>query len=317
MEKIEALSIEGLRIHSGMSDEEAPSSITPQSIGKTSAFLGNSCGPFILEGAARLKLLEAKDEFGDVDELIGLCVTLNEWMRFDSGDFGDDGMNERSLKVLSAHLAENIDIISGMLTSGSKWDRQIGRSCGLLGNNLTVLLRVQLRNPLRDYETVSAPMLALIEVERAFVDMKPKVNPRISERSDIKEEDDLFEQVKGINAEEKYEKIIEEGNCLFKISEVHMAGFNTEPRKQQQWSTTTKEQSGVRWLLASRMGKNTKHLSLTSNAIVKSSSQDSRKMQPRNMIWSISSHVHSPKAKWKELATLNLHVRNPDVVFLT
>nr|GFC96372.1 protein plastid movement impaired 1-related 1-like [Tanacetum cinerariifolium] len=36
MNKIEALSVEGLRIQSGMSDKDAPSNISPQSIGEIS-----------------------------------------------------------------------------------------------------------------------------------------------------------------------------------------------------------------------------------------------------------------------------------------
>ncbi|GKC39946.1 plastid movement impaired 1-related 1 protein [Tanacetum coccineum] len=40
MNKIEALSVEGLRIQSGMSDKDAPSNISPQSIGEISALEG-------------------------------------------------------------------------------------------------------------------------------------------------------------------------------------------------------------------------------------------------------------------------------------
>ncbi|PSS19343.1 Protein PLASTID MOVEMENT IMPAIRED 1-RELATED like [Actinidia chinensis var. chinensis] len=323
MDKIEALSIEGLRIQSGMSDEEAPSRIRPQSIGKTSAFLGKSVkigGSFIWEGAAELQLSGVKDNCDDddvvIDELISLSITLDEWMRLDA--FGDEEeIDERTSKILAAHVAD-IDFISSMLTRGTKWDKSTGRSCGLLGNNFTVALRVQLRDPLRDYETVGAPMLALVQVERVFVDLKPKVYQRVSQRRDGNEEDDLFEEiVDGVKAEENWEERIEECIPWFKITEVHLVGFNTELGKKQQWGTTTQEQSGTRWLLATGMGRNTNHLYLKSNAIVKSSSQGVHKMQLGDTMWSISSHVHGPRAKWKELATLNLHIRNPDVIFQT
>ncbi|GFY96741.1 hypothetical protein Acr_11g0010470 [Actinidia rufa] len=241
MDKIEALSIEGLRIQSGMSDEEAPSRIRPQSIGKTSAFLDRSAtigGPSIWEGAAELQLLGVNDHCDDddvdVEELISLSITLDEWMRLDVGAFGDEEeIGERTSKILAAHVAENIDFISRMLTRGSKWDKPTGRSCGLLGNNFTVALRVQLRGPLRDYETVGVPMLALVQ-----------------------------EIVDGVNAEENWEKRIEEGIPWFKITEVHLVGFNTEPGKTQQWGATTQEQSGTRWLLAIGMawGYRVEHL---------------------------------------------------------
>ncbi|KAA8534804.1 hypothetical protein F0562_029754 [Nyssa sinensis] len=64
MDKIEALSMEGLRIQSGMSDKDAPSNISPQSIGELSALEGkavNIGGSLGLEGAGGLQLLDIKD----------------------------------------------------------------------------------------------------------------------------------------------------------------------------------------------------------------------------------------------------------------
>ncbi|KAF2304072.1 hypothetical protein GH714_026865 [Hevea brasiliensis] len=55
MDKIEALSFEGLRVQSGMSDDDATSSISAQSMGEISAFQGkgiNVTGSLGLEGAA-------------------------------------------------------------------------------------------------------------------------------------------------------------------------------------------------------------------------------------------------------------------------
>ncbi|XAR69946.1 hypothetical protein NMG60_11001732 [Bertholletia excelsa] len=321
MDKIEALSIEGLRIQSGMSDEEAPSSISPQSFGETSAFLGKSVrvgGPLLLEGASGLCLPEVQDKDGDIDELVSLSVTLDEWMKLDAGYFGDaDEIDERTLKILAAHMAENIDYTSAMLAGGCKWDKPISGGSGFLGNNLTVILRMQLRDPLRDYENVGVSMLALLQVERVFFDLQPKVHCGVPDTSDIKEAGEVSDQAEGIKTDEKLEKTVTEGIPWFKINEVHVVGFKTEPGKKRCLGTSRDEQSGARWLLASNMCKNRKHLYSMSKAMVKSSSPGMTKMQPKDCVWSISSHVHGPKAKWKELATLNLHIRNPDVIFLT
>ena len=55
LDKIEALSMEGLRIQSGMSEDEAPSNISAQSIGEFSALQGKGIdisGSLGLEGTA-------------------------------------------------------------------------------------------------------------------------------------------------------------------------------------------------------------------------------------------------------------------------
>ncbi|KAA8523330.1 hypothetical protein F0562_009753 [Nyssa sinensis] len=253
MDKIEALSIEGLRIQCGMSDEKAPSN--------------NGDG---------------------VDELMSLSITLKEWMRLDAGVFGDeDEICEKTSKILAAHRAKYTDLISRRLTRDSNWQKLSCRNCGYMGNNFTVALMVQLRDPLRDYESVGAPMLGLIQW-----------------------------WVEEISIEEKEEKRIKEcGIPQFKITEVHVAGLNSESGKKQLWGTRTQHQSGARWLLASHMSKTNKHPYLKSNGVVKSSLQVMRKVQHGDTLWSISSYVHGTRAKWKEMAALNLHVRNPDVIF--
>ncbi|KAJ9688025.1 hypothetical protein PVL29_013984 [Vitis rotundifolia] len=87
MDKIEALSIEGLRIQTGMVEEDAPSNVSVQSIGEISALKGkgvNITGSLGLEGAAGLQLLDIKDVDDDLDGLMGLSLTLDEWMRLES-----------------------------------------------------------------------------------------------------------------------------------------------------------------------------------------------------------------------------------------
>ncbi|KAJ9688033.1 hypothetical protein PVL29_013992 [Vitis rotundifolia] len=86
MDKIEALSIEGLRIQTGMVEEDAPSNVSVRSIGEISALKGkgvNITGSLGLEGAAGLQLLDIKDVDDDLDGLMGLSLTLDEWMRLD------------------------------------------------------------------------------------------------------------------------------------------------------------------------------------------------------------------------------------------
>ncbi|CBI20683.3 unnamed protein product, partial [Vitis vinifera] len=236
MDKIEVLSIEGLRIHSGMSDEEAPSCISSNDIGS------------------------------DDNGLMSLSLTLDEWLRLDSG------------------------IIY------RKWGKASGRKWGMLQNNFTVALMVQLRDPFRNYEPVGAPVLALIQVERVFFPPKPKIYNMESEPSNKKEED---------------EELISQ----FKITQVHVAGVNTEPGRKKLWCSASQHQSGFRWLLANGIDKTNKHVLSKSKVIVKASSQVRAQVWPGEILWSISCRFNGTRAKWKELAALNLHIRNPDVIF--
>ncbi|KAF2287055.1 hypothetical protein GH714_037254 [Hevea brasiliensis] len=86
MDNIEAMSIEGLKIQSSMS-EEAPSSICSKSIENMLAFEGKSAnlGLFICsEGAAESQALYPRASGNDVDRLLDLSVTLEEWLRLDA-----------------------------------------------------------------------------------------------------------------------------------------------------------------------------------------------------------------------------------------
>ncbi|KAK6151990.1 hypothetical protein DH2020_014625 [Rehmannia glutinosa] len=117
MDKIEALSIEGLRIQSGMSYEDAPSNISTQSIGEFSALKGKTLdvvGSIGLDGTGGLQLLDIKDNGEDVDGLMGLSLTLDEWMRLDSGEINDDDLvSERTSKILAAHHATSLEVFRG------------------------------------------------------------------------------------------------------------------------------------------------------------------------------------------------------------
>lgn len=324
MDKIEALAVEGLRIQSGLSDQDAPLNINAQPIREFSAFegkRGSSSGSLGLEGAGGLQLLDIKDNGGDVDGLMGLSLTLDEWMKLDSGEIDDgDNISEQTSKLLAAHHATGLDVFRGRSKADKR--RGKGRNCGLLGNNFTVALMVQLRDPLRNYEPVGTPMLALIQVERVFLPPKPRIYCTVSLARDTSEEDDETLPVKkeDISEEPKEEKVLEEEQIpQFKITEVHVAGLKTEPGKKKLWGSNTQQQSGSRWLLANGMGKKNKHPLMKSKAGAKSSlpvpSQETTTVQPGETLWSISSRVHGTGAKWKELAALNPHIRNPNIIF--
>ncbi|KAE9604682.1 putative LysM domain, EEIG1/EHBP1 domain-containing protein [Lupinus albus] len=316
MNKIEALSMEGLRIQSGMSREDAPSNIVAQSIGDISALQGKGIdisGSLGLEGAAGLQLLDVKDcSSNGVDGIMGLSLTLDEWMRLDSGEIDDmDNISEHTSKLLAAHHANSFDYIRG--SSRGERKRSKGRKCGLLGNNFTVALMVQLRDPLRNYESVGSPMLALIQVERVFVPPKPKIYFNVSELRNKKYENEIVGKVE-MEENKKEDKSSEEEEIpQFKITEVHVAGLKTEPQKKF-WGSSSQQQSGSRWLLANGMGKNNKCPIMKSKAADKSSAPVTTKVQPGDILWSLSSRIFGTGAKLKRLATVNPHKRNPNVI---
>ncbi|XP_020225915.1 protein PLASTID MOVEMENT IMPAIRED 1-RELATED 1 [Cajanus cajan] len=325
MDKIEALSVEGLRIQSGMSKEDAPSNIIAQTFGDISALQGKGVsinGSLGLDGAAALHLLNLKDSSNDgVDGIMGLSLTLDEWMRLDSGDFDDiDNISEHTSKLLAAHHANSFDFNRGSPKGEKKRGKGSGRKCGLLGNNFTVALMVQLRDPLRNYEAVGTPMLALIQVEREFVPPKHKIYRRVSEVGNINDEDDECEIVAKVemkvNKEDKSSE--EEAIPQFRITEVHVAGLKTEPeaeaRKKKVWGTSRQQQSGSRWLIANGMGKNSNNLFMKSKPVSKTSAPTTKDVQHSDTLWSISSRIFGTGTRWKELAELNPHVRNPNII---
>ncbi|CAL0304790.1 unnamed protein product [Lupinus luteus] len=319
MNKIEALSIEGLRIQSGMSEEDAPSNIVAQSIGDISALQGKGIdmsGSLGLEGAAGLQLLDVKGGSSNgVDGIMGLSLTLDEWMKLDSGEIDDmDNISEHTSKLLAAHHANSFDFIRGKSKGERK--RGKGQKCGLLGNNFIVALMVQLRDPLRNYESVGTPMLALIQVERVFVPPKPKIYFNVSKLRNKKYAEDKSEILAEVDMKEnkKEDKSSEEEEIpQYKITEVHIAGLKTEPEKKF-WGSSSQQKSGFRWLLGNGMGKNNTHPLIKSKTAAKSSAPVTTKVQPSDTLWSISSRIFSNGAKWKRLAALNPHKRNPDVI---
>ncbi|CAL4961729.1 unnamed protein product [Urochloa decumbens] len=318
MEKIEALSIEGLRIQSGMSEEEAPSNISAKPIGEFSSLQGKSAEntwSLGLEGTAGLQLLDVKQSGEEVDGLMGLSITLDEWMRLDSGVVDEEEQHsDRTSKILAAHHAKSMELVAEK-RNGDKKSKRSGRKWGLLGNNFTVALMVQLRDPLRNYEPVGTPMLALIQVERVFVPPKPKIYTTVSDKGNSEQDDEepKAEEVpdKASVTEEKVEEL-EDSIPQFKVTEVHVAGFKSEAEKTKPWGNQTQQQSGSRWLLAAGMGKANKHPLMKSKAITKPSQEAAGR--PGDTLWSISSRVHGAGTRWGELAGAKNHSRNPNIL---
>ncbi|KAJ0030571.1 hypothetical protein Pint_13737 [Pistacia integerrima] len=311
MDRIETLSIEGLRIQSSMSDADAPSRIRIHPIKKNFEWKNtNLVGLLNSEGAAELQLLDVRDDAND-DELMDLSVTFDEWLKLDCGIIGDeDHINKSRLKILAAHHAKCIDLVGGTIAGHLNWDEASGKNHGLLGNNLTVALRVLLRDPLRNYEPVGTSMLALFQMERVVLPFKPKICSTILNRNEEKDNEASLNE----SGDKENEKEIE-GTPWFKILEVHLAGLNTELGSNQIWGTKTQQQSGTRWLLASGMAKSSKHPVSRSKAIVISNRQGGRKVQNEDVLWSITSDSPDTRRNWQESVGLVPYIRNPDIVF--
>ncbi|XP_060208552.1 protein PLASTID MOVEMENT IMPAIRED 1-RELATED 1-like [Lycium barbarum] len=297
MDKIEPLTIEGLRIQSNLSDNEAPSSIRPQ----FSEVFGSNTAGALQHWSGK----ESDDVEGD---LVELSVSPDEWLRLDAGDFSNNTENkERITKILAAHHAKSLDLDSSGLETGEERSELLGRECGILCNKLTLALRVQLRDPLRDYEMVGISMLILIQLERSCAPVEQYTERNSSSENDPKEQFIQEEIIAG----ESERGIHRQAVSQFKITEIHVAGFNSGPKDDQIWGRKRQQQAGSRWLLSSGMGRTSKRPLSKSNAIIRSSSQIRRNMQPGDVLWSISSDFHTRDSK------SNVHIRNSDIIFPT
>ncbi|PNY12870.1 hypothetical protein L195_g009513 [Trifolium pratense] len=247
--KIEALLIEGLRIQSGMSNDEAPSNIHGE--------INN-----------------------DLDGLMGLSVTLDQWSRLDSGIIQGKHSLGQILKTLKAHNYKITELDNEGLKSAADNAEIDDNNRTYLGNHVTVAFMIQHRDPLRNYEAVGVPMLVLTQVER--------VDSDFVENADIDKET---------------------LQSRFKIKEIHLAGVLNKGGNRQVWGTASQQQSGLRWLLASGMCSSTvKHSSSKSKSIiVRPSSLFTNKSMNQDILWSISCV--------KDNMDINAHIRNVDIIF--
>ena len=142
-------------------------------------------------------------------------------------------------------------------------------------------------------------MMALVQAERVMVPPKPKLARRIT-------------SLPGKSITNENEK--ENEPPRFKIVGVTVAGLKTSPSspaapKTEVWGNRNQLQAGSRWLAAQGMQKTTKaHPALKGKA-------QQVKVQPGDSLWSISARIHGSGAKWRDLARLNPHIRNPDIIF--
>ncbi|GFP91382.1 probable WRKY transcription factor 50 [Phtheirospermum japonicum] len=213
---IEGLLVQGLKIQSGMPDQEAHSSS---------------------ESASSLQVIT------NIDELIKHSLSLDEWIRLDSDEFCDE-------------------------------------TDSVFVKNFKMGLKVQLRDPFRNYEMVGPSMLALIQVDRVYEN-----------------------KIRG---------------PLFKVSEAHLAGLDvTNGDNKQVWGTSRQQLSGSRWLFSSGMAKSSNANFISNSKAVMKSSKNGllKKAAPRDVLWSISLPNRGEAASWDERVALNVHVRNPDIIF--
>ncbi|KAE9585660.1 hypothetical protein Lal_00010222 [Lupinus albus] len=310
--KIETLLIEGLRIQSGMSNEEASSCIHSQYT-KMPNFGGRRANlrgfPTLTDGVAKLQLEDSEEIGNNVDGLMGLSMTLDQWLRLDSGTIEGEQILEQNLKILKVHNSNITELDYEGLENATE-AKIYDRKQGLLGNHLTVSFVIQLRDPLRNYEPVGVPMMVLTQVERVLQDH----NNFLEELEKQMENEATLNETSSKSAVDMNVDN-ETDRSRFKINEIHLTGVITQTGKRQLWGTATQQQSGFRWLLASGLGNTAKHSSSKSTAIARSSPLLNKKLLNEDILWSISYANNNMRTNGKELAAENVHVRNPDIIF--
>lgn len=293
LDSIEALTIEGLRIQSGMSDQEPPAIIKAKSMSEATS------QNRIVYFDETSDLLGVGGTFDYVEELLDLSISLDEWLSLDAGRFDDKSQgSEFTTKLLGAHHAK-----SGYPSRDSTEEENSENKklkCGFLGDSLVAALMIQLRDPLRNYEPVGTPMLGLIQVERVS---------KSSEESRL----EIEERREGLIGDDKHG---EDTLSMFRVNEVHIAGVNIGYGNPEIWASRRQQQSGSRWLLASGLTKNrnNRHIS-ESRLIVRQPSLVSRNQLTKNIMWSISHHFHGVDANPAELSMWDPLTRNPDIIF--
>lgn len=149
--KIEGLLLEGLKIQSAMPDKEPPSSIRIHLSGNSTSTrkAPELSSNLSSERASAFPIL-------DPDDLIEYSLSLEEWLMLDSGQLHIKGDHENMSKY--DEMAKLLD-----------------KSGGASGEIFTMGLKVQLRDPLRNFETVGPPMLAIVQVNRVNSPPQPEL----------------------------------------------------------------------------------------------------------------------------------------------
>ncbi|KAH7279944.1 hypothetical protein KP509_37G044700 [Ceratopteris richardii] len=304
MQNIEALAMDGLKIQADVSEEDAPSYLDAAAWGMVSDMkrggdnniqlshdvAGMRFGNLCLQGDSSSEANESSP--------FSMALTLEEWSKFDAGIMEDDEKSkERSLAIMAAHNAD-MQLAKGRSRKG-----------GNMGNTLMIAVLVQLRDPLQNFESIGAPMLALVQAERVMVPPKPRMgrNVSVTGNSDVDDESD--------ETTLKTEEVPQ-----FKLTGVHMSGMKTSedsapavkgleaPKKG--WGNQKQLQSGSRWLAAQGMIKGSKP-SLLKGKVAPAPPQT--KGKSGDSLWSISSRMSGPGSK-RASAPSKPHMRNPDVI---
>lgn len=263
MQKIEALALEGLKIQTDMAEEEAPYLVEPYSSQERpriegtygARHRGGKSEVNYLEDSTGTRFLEdgSAEDSGILDDL-SMAISLDEWMRLDAGLVDENDINGNTMALVAAHQATHGDIVPS--TSGKQGGKQKEEGANeksAMGSTITLAMLVQLRDPLRNFEPIGAPMMALVQAERVVVPPMPKLRfgKQISLRGNNERYDDGSEA---------------RSQPMFKITDVTLSGLKvseeTASGKNNQiaWGNPKQQQSGSRWLVASGMSKNTKNL---------------------------------------------------------
>ncbi|CAM6119354.1 unnamed protein product [Calypogeia fissa] len=328
MQKIETLAVDGLKIQADMTDEAAPYAVDsiPWSGGagtQQGSKFKKGRGVGSLEGVAAMHLLDSRSFSDDTpveaDGLMSKVISIDEWMRLDAGHYDENDTKDETLAILAAHGVVHKDVVA----RGSKEDRirylqgakasaNFGKG-GFMGNTLTIAMLVQLRDPLRNNEPVGAPMMALVQAERVIVPPRPKIprrSPSMLGNSEVWEEEESLPEAPP--------------QPQFKVTAVHMSGLKpTEEQNKDKdkgkpnrlWGNQKQQQSGSRWLAANGMGKTASASSKIAALKGRPGTDKETTARPGESLWSISSRVHGTGSKWKEVGSMNPHIRNPDVSF--
>ncbi|KAJ7958390.1 Protein PLASTID MOVEMENT IMPAIRED 1-RELATED 1 [Quillaja saponaria] len=134
----------GLRIQSGMSNEDSSLCIYPQSSRKISAFGGRrvNAGELVSLKEVAVLQLHCVEDFGSaVEGLMGLSITMDEWLKLDAGIIEGYESDEHILKILTSHHAKITDLIGGRFQNVMDEAKKSSGKKGVLGNNLTVALK--------------------------------------------------------------------------------------------------------------------------------------------------------------------------------
>jgi len=300
LSSVEVITIEGLRIQSGMSDQEAPSVIKVKS---TSEITSPSR---IASYSERYNLLGDGDTADYVEGLLDLSISLNDWLSLDAGRFDDKNRNsEGTMKLLAAHHAKSSYPSDRNSTVENSETEKL--KFGLLGDSLTAASMIQLRDPLRNYEPVGAPMIGLIQVERIHRPEGGSNYSKSSEDSSFKLEGGEGQMEDGRHGRDKL--------SMFRVNEVHVAGLNIGYGDSEIWASRRQQQSGSRWLLASGLSKNHNcHIS-ESRFITRRPTQVPMNPWTRNVMWSLSHHFHGLEADSLPSSVWDPLTRNPDIMF--